>query len=405
MFSEHQVTALMTYMIMLIMISLIAALLFLFLPKPAKHYEVICLRYFCGYFIVSCLSYVTFILSGSGLLPLTLSTFLNNGLAIAAPYFLYMGLSWYHQAAKHLHQSPFILAHITIAATVITLVGLLNPNNPILIELVFFPNLFIAFLLTYRLALKQARGQLTPGGKLFKHTFHFVFLSMVIMLSVIIITEDFFIYLGGIMIMQGLMTIGFLTAIYFSYLYRVIEKLRKTSMTDPLTRLYNRRYFLAQANTIIRSAGRDKQPMSLIMCDIDHFKTINDNFGHEAGDKALIAFANTLSSTLRDQDTIARIGGEEFVILLPNTELDLVKQISQRLKTNTQAIKVDFQDISIRLTASFGICQVDTNQPIEDSMRLADKALYCAKDLGRNRIEHYCSELNTQTQINPQANS
>lgn len=211
------------------------------------------------------------------------------------------------------------------------------------------------------------------------------------MLSVIITTNNFFIYTSGIMIMQSIMTVGFLSAIYFTFLYKMISKFRKFSMTDHLTKLYNRRYFLTQANTIIRSAGRNKQPMSLIMCDLDYFKKINDEYGHDSGDAALVSFANTLKKTLREQDTIARIGGEEFIILLPNTSIELVMQICERIRENTEALEIKVAANTIKLTASFGICQIDTGLSIESNIRLADQTLYQAKSNGRNRVEHYDS--------------
>lgn len=394
MFTEDQVISIMTYMIMLIVISIVAASLFLYLPKPAKHYQVICLRYFCGYFYVSSFSYVVFILSGAELIPLATATFLNNGLGIAAPYFLYAGLSWHNKKSQHLHQNLFIMGHIIGASTLITLISLYIENSSILVEVIFFPNFFIAFYTAYRGLLKNTKLVNTPGGMLFKRTFQFAFLSMVIMLAVIVISENFFLYVGGIMIMQSVMTIGFLSAVYFSYLYRIINRFKTFSITDSLTKLYNRRYFLSQANTIIRSAGRDKQPMSLIMCDLDHFKKVNDQYGHEAGDSALIAFANTLRETLREQDTIARIGGEEFIVLLPNTSIELVMGICERIRINTEALEIQAGDHTVKLTASFGICQIDTSSPIEASIRLADQTLYTAKSNGRNRVEHYNLTVN-----------
>ena len=388
MFSEDQIISMMTYMLMLLVISIIAATLFLYLPKPSKYHEIICLRYFCGYFLVSSLSYVVFILSGAEVLPLTLATFLNNGLAIAAPYFLYAGLNWYHEKSIQLYKNPLILTHILASATLISLISVFIEDSEVLVEQVFFPNMFIGFLIAYRTLLKNISKHASPGEILFKRTFQFAFFSMITMLSVITITEDFFLYISGIMVMQGVMTVGFLSAVYFSYLYRVIDKFKKTSMTDPLTKLYNRRYFLTQANTIIRSEGRNKHPMCLIMCDLDYFKNINDQYGHEAGDLALIAFATVLKSTLRDQDTIARIGGEEFVILLPNTDIELVSSISERLRANTEALVVKALTGNIKLTASYGICKIDPELPIESSIRLADQALYQAKSNGRNRVEY-----------------
>ncbi|MFT4765882.1 MAG: diguanylate cyclase (GGDEF)-like protein [Oleispira sp.] len=389
MFAENQIIAIMTYMITLLIISIIAASLFLYLPRPSKHHDIICLRYFCGYFWVSGLSYAIFILAGAEVLPHIPATFFNNALAITAPYFLYAGLNWHNQIKNHLHQSPLIIFHVIAASTLITLTSIYVEDSAVLVELLFFPNLFIAFYVAYKVLLNNASATLSPGEKLFKRTFQISFISMTVVMIIMIITENFFIYIGGILITQGIMTVGFLSAVYFSFLYRMIDKFKKSSMTDHLTKLYNRRYFLTQANTIIRSMGREKAPICLIMCDLDFFKRINDDYGHHAGDQALIEFANMLRNTLRQQDTIARIGGEEFIILLPDTSMDLVMPICERIRENTEGLEIQVASDTITLTASFGICQIDASHPIESGIKLADQALYKAKSAGRNRVEYY----------------
>lgn len=153
---------------------------------------------------------------------------------------------------------------------------------------------------------------------------------------------------------------------------------------DGLTNLYNRRAFLESAQPIWERA--DKSPLAVVMVDIDHFKAINDNYGHKAGDAALQAVAKALSQTVRGGDLVSRWGGEEFLLLLPDTDLAAARLLAERLRQVIAAIRVPHERGEIRLTASFGVCNRGTRRSLEQLVHSADQLLYRAKKEGRDRI-------------------
>ncbi|WP_176025342.1 GGDEF domain-containing protein [Azospirillum argentinense] len=160
------------------------------------------------------------------------------------------------------------------------------------------------------------------------------------------------------------------------------------AQTDPLTGVANRRALLDRAGEEIQRAQRARQPLSLLIADIDHFKRINDSRGHAAGDEALQRFVRTLDGALRPGDLIGRYGGEEFVVLLPNTALADASVVAERLRQRVAAQEMGSDGDSFRMTASFGVAPVAPDAPggIDDALRVADAALYRAKAEGRNRV-------------------
>lgn len=168
------------------------------------------------------------------------------------------------------------------------------------------------------------------------------------------------------------------------------QELAKQSQTDSLTQLANRRHFDRVLQEEFRRATRSRQPIALILCDIDHFKTINDRYGHPAGDECLRQIARILEcSGGRAEDLAARYGGEEFVIILPGMAEDTAFHIAERIRQAVENIDARFGDDCIRFTASFGVSSMvpTLNNPPDQLVNLADQALYLAKHNGRNRVE------------------
>ncbi len=167
------------------------------------------------------------------------------------------------------------------------------------------------------------------------------------------------------------------------------EELKSLSITDPLTRLYNRRYFSDASSTLFNLSLRHKKPLSLIMIDIDKFKNINDTFGHPNGDKVLIELANILQASLRKSDFVCRYGGEEFVILLPETDANNALLIAEEFREKIESCCITLENHQIvKFTISLGISQIDHSQDttIENILKRADEALYVAKNEGRNKV-------------------
>ncbi|WP_024955297.1 GGDEF domain-containing protein [Sulfurospirillum arcachonense] len=166
------------------------------------------------------------------------------------------------------------------------------------------------------------------------------------------------------------------------------EELKLLASTDPLTKLFNRRYFTEVSGHILDLAKRNNENMSIIMLDIDKFKNINDTYGHKVGDDTLVVFAETLNNFKRKSDVVCRFGGEEFVILLPETNVEGASKIAHKIRKVIEEliIKID-EKIELNFTVSVGVSQVNIEKDnnIEAAINRADKALYQAKDTGRNK--------------------
>ena len=158
--------------------------------------------------------------------------------------------------------------------------------------------------------------------------------------------------------------------------------------TDELTGLLNRRQLIRLGDNEIKRSKQKGAPLGVILIDLDHFKNVNDNFGHSAGDKVLKQITQCLSSGLRNADIIGRYGGEEFVIFLPNTDIDLAKTIAERLNEKIIALQIEVEGETINATASFGVHSEVANSltTIDTLIKITDKALYLAKNKGRNQV-------------------
>ena len=156
------------------------------------------------------------------------------------------------------------------------------------------------------------------------------------------------------------------------------------SFIDPLTGLGNRRRLEQGLDAEIARARRGRRRLSLIMCDLDKFKNINDEFGHDIGDVILKEFANIISLSVREFDVATRFGGEEFVILMPGTDLDNAVAAADRIRTTLE--EKEFNPLKLKVTASFGAAILSSKDSPESLLKRADKALYEAKDSGRNRV-------------------
>ena len=155
---------------------------------------------------------------------------------------------------------------------------------------------------------------------------------------------------------------------------------------DPLTELHNRRGFIDRARAAWSVAVRSERAMSIILLDLDHFKQINDTHGHDVGDQALVVCANLLASAGRAGDVVGRWGGEEFILLLPDTDLDQACAFAERLRLAMADQRIETAKGPIQVTASFGVAQREEFTQLESLIRHADQALYQAKRTGRNRV-------------------
>jgi diguanylate cyclase len=179
-----------------------------------------------------------------------------------------------------------------------------------------------------------------------------------------------------------------------------LESVRKEALTDQLTGIANRKAFDNELQESIDRAVETGEPLSLVMCDIDHFKAFNDTWGHQTGDQVLRLVANCLSENVKGRDTAARYGGEEFVVILPQTQLAGAVNLANQIRAKVESKKLvllSTGDILGIITISCGVTQFDPSESAEDFVRRADQCLYAAKRAGRNRVisETQTSALNS----------
>jgi diguanylate cyclase (GGDEF)-like protein len=172
-------------------------------------------------------------------------------------------------------------------------------------------------------------------------------------------------------------------------LSEVNNELEALSSIDALTGLMNRRAFEKRILAESRRSRRERTPLAVAMLDIDHFKKVNDTYGHQAGDECLRVFAKLMQETIkRPSDVLCRYGGEEFVVILPNTTLDGAKTLMEQLRIKVSETSIEFESKQIRITTSAGVTArvVSTDNDHELMVSYADKQLYNAKDGGRNQV-------------------
>jgi diguanylate cyclase (GGDEF)-like protein/PAS domain S-box-containing protein len=168
------------------------------------------------------------------------------------------------------------------------------------------------------------------------------------------------------------------------------DKILELAYKDQLTNLYNRHYFYSMVQEIISLAKRERNPLSLMMIDIDKFKNINDTYGHGNGDIVIKSLATIMLENTRASDIVARIGGEEFVILLPNTSKDDAVTLANKLRKNVENHLIRFENnVDISITISIGVDSilVEDEVTIDKALARADEALYRAKESGRNNVQ------------------
>lgn len=166
---------------------------------------------------------------------------------------------------------------------------------------------------------------------------------------------------------------------------RLVEKLEYLSLTDNLTQAYNRRFLELHCEKFFSDSIRKNQPLCFLMLDIDYFKNINDEYGHNVGDMVLQKLADVIRNTMRKTDVFIRMGGEEFALFLPSTSLHEGVFLAERMRRRIQEVKIEYHGTLIPITISLGVTQYKT-ESLEALIEKADQALYQAKSNGRNNV-------------------
>ena len=168
---------------------------------------------------------------------------------------------------------------------------------------------------------------------------------------------------------------------------RLFNEARRLSLTDPLTGLYNTRFFYEELSREVERSQRYGKPFSIILYDVDNFKSVNDNFGHQAGDEVLRSIAHILMGAARSADTVARYGGEEFILILPETDRDKAASLAERIRKAVESSIFQHNEDSIDISISGGVACCPQDSPsAKGLLYCADMAMYMAKGLGKNRV-------------------
>ncbi len=212
------------------------------------------------------------------------------------------------------------------------------------------------------------------------------------------LTEEAYINATDFQMAVSVEAINYLEGVAFIYGFSLMcvvlttvslqDELRHLASRDPLTNLFNRRAFEETALKAMGLSRLTSQPVSLMLMDLDRFKAINDDHGHKAGDQVLLAFAGHLDDHSRLADLTCRFGGEEFLILLPDTSLAEAQTIAERLRSSWQEKTISIEKVGVQVTVSIGVAELeqDQDESLFDLIDRADQALYQAKTQGRNRV-------------------
>jgi len=317
--------------------------------------------------------------------PVLSTAFSHTFILLVIYNLMYAIYTRYDQEITRSHYLICVL-HILFFVTAILI---MNNRNDFELQRTIFSIINIA--IPYILAIKKCHQQFKTYRFGDKVLYGALLIIVILFIGYLSIYMLFFIHqTANPLMLYFISLISFVCILFLGFtlsiIYSLVGKLRKEIFTDRLTGAKNRNYLKDISNQLISAAKRNKTPLSIILCDIDWFKKINDTYGHSSGDKVLIEFTDLIESSLRTEDVFIRIGGEEFLILLPHIDKKQAHQTAERLReiVNNHKIHVDIDHINI--SACFGITEVDLNLTIEQSINNADIALYEAKRNGRNKV-------------------
>jgi diguanylate cyclase (GGDEF)-like protein len=346
--------------------------------------------YFRNFFILFGLAFLTFAIATSYINSVTI--FINNALYMTAFYFLKKGFSSLNGEVEDINNK--------LKREFLIIIVLLFLINSLFFHIVYNSHLLrtitiILIALYYCIScLGCIETNVESIGKIAsRRSMKACILLMGIMIITLIVSGSSYLYLITTMISQCILILLLFGSTLIIFLGETSAQFKKESITDYLTGLYNRRLLNERLKEIINSSQRNLTPISLIMVDIDHFKVINDNYGHDAGDLILKSISHVLIDSVRASDIAARVGGEEFCLILPNTDIDGAMLLSKRMCKKIEDIETEYKHEKLKVTASFGVSEVDINKSVDEALKNTDIALYESKLNGRNRVSLYRSPV------------
>jgi len=270
-----------------------------------------------------------------------------------------------------------VLVSLILAATI--LMWLNAVDNPVLLHMYYVPVVLTGFFRGIYRARMMALLCIFTASTLFLPN-----LGVGVPISVILA----FVLWASTLVLISMM-VGSLSDDRRNAMKILKEAHEKDVLTDGLTGVANRRAFEFELTRRFSDWNRDQTPLCLIILDVDHFKKLNDRYGHQAGDAALEAFAKVLKHAMREQDLVARYGGEEFAIVLSKVNIDTANEIAERVRNLIDSSRFPHRGLLLRMTASLGVAQIMADEDITSFVQRADAAMYCSKDAGRNCVHFH----------------
>lgn len=360
----------------ILMISSISAFIIVIRKIDSDEVPAISLNYYNLYFIVGVIGWIGLWIKDAANIYSDLS--LAVVFYIVASYFLLIAIVECTERTSH--KKMVSLAHLCLI-----LISFLLDNDTHRILFLSAYSLLI-YPVIFNLSFKRARDRNNIGNSIISVAALLTITIVPFQLYLILVSNDFSSAYGISLIGSStgfvLVGIGFLTSV----LVAEHRKLTQLALNDPLTGLYNRRGMDFSINISLASSQRLKKCFSAINIDIDFFKKINDTYGHDGGDYVLKEIADVLLQHVRSGDVCSRLGGEEFVILLPETTKDYAIEVAERIRKNIEMLELTYNGQIIKLTSSFGVATHSGEINIDHLLKDADKALYSAKAEGRNKV-------------------
>jgi diguanylate cyclase (GGDEF)-like protein len=235
--------------------------------------------------------------------------------------------------------------------------------------------------------------------RIYTEAFYLIYPVLVLFMSLRIARER--LWLAGVVVLLSFVCSSARLLVTQNRLILAKEALRREASRDGLTSLWNRKAILSILERELLRAERDKQPVGLIMIDVDHFKSVNDSRGHAAGDAVLRIIASGIAAVVRPYDSVGRYGGEEFLIVAPNCGIGETWELAERVRVHVAGCNIMAGGSAVKVSLSLGVATADTATEIETLLQAADAALYQAKNNGRNRVEPSLGRAASATQNNP----
>lgn len=366
-----------------LLLNSVIACAFLFLvPQDATNSRGSSIIYFRRYFVYSCVAYVSFGIRD--FIPDLLSIFVFNGFLLASAYSVLLGAMERYAKITGLVKK-LGMSHILLFALVQTALGYFYPHYTVIRVVLVYVNMTGVLLYTLSLFMRF------NGKELYSERLLGICLA-VFTLSIFLIPVAFFAsndqsqFPSIMMLVQNALIILLFGAFFYTFSIDAIRQLEGHVKIDLMTGLYNRNFFIEQAHKFVKSAQRHQFPITVVLCDLDNFRALNNSQSHLAGDKAILHVAERLKGATRDEDILARFSGEEFIALLPQTQLDSAVHLAERLRQNIGDTPIQFEENSFHITASFGVTTMNSKVDVEASLKLVNKALCESMEKGGNCV-------------------